>query len=279
MNPENTNVVIRKRSVGEVLNLAFLMIARYLPQMAYASMLALPVCLLPWVLFWVLSLFYPDWVAMLYDEFEMTETWMVYLAVSTAVVVILEPLITTPLTLLMGQLVFGGKPDWRRLRAEYMESLPQIFYYRFLWRITTFRWAFCSEVILLERNPWLFAGKSGRRTTTQRCKDIYWRDYESVFRWFISFFWIGALLVSTMTGVCVLRYFIMGYNDQYMVPSIFLFYWPALLILASLYLCVVRFLAYLDFRIRSEGWDLDLKIREECARLDIGRYLGEEEEE
>ncbi len=279
MNPENTNVVIRKRSVSEVLNLAFLMIGRYFPQMAYASILALPVCLLPWLAFYIFSSINPDWVAVLYDEFELPETWMIYLTVSTVVVLILEPLMTAPLTLLMGQLVFGGKPEWKRLRKEYMESLPQIFYYRFLWRLTTFRWAFCSEVILLERNPWMASPKSGRRTTSQRCKDIYWRDYESVFRYFISFFWIGTLLISTMTGVCTLRFFIMGYSGQHLVATIFLFYWPALLTMGCLYLCVVRFLAYLDFRIRSEGWDLDLMIREECARMDVGRFLGDEEEE
>lgn len=279
MNPENTNVFIRKRSVGEVLNLALLMIARYLQPMLFASILALPVCLLPWCVFYVMAQIEPQWVTMLYDEFDMPDKWMLYLAFSTLVVLILEPLITAPLTLLMGQLVFGGKPDWPRLRREYLESLPQIFYYRFLWRLTTFRWAFCPEVILLERNPWIASAKSGKRSTSQRCKDIYWRDYESVFRHFTAFFWVLALLVSGMAGVSSLRMLMIGHSDKYELPAFFLFYWPSLLTAAILYLCVVRFLAYLDFRIRSEGWDLDLRIREQCVLMDVGKFLGDEEDE
>ena len=33
------------------------------------------------------------------------------------------------------------------------------------------------------------------------------------------------------------------------------------------YSTVVRFLSYLDLRIRNEGWEIELKMRAEAARL------------
>jgi hypothetical protein len=33
------------------------------------------------------------------------------------------------------------------------------------------------------------------------------------------------------------------------------------------YFCVVRFLSYLDLRIRREGWEVELRMRAEAARL------------
>jgi len=33
------------------------------------------------------------------------------------------------------------------------------------------------------------------------------------------------------------------------------------------YLAVVRFLAYLDLRIRQEGWEVELRMRAEGTRL------------
>ena len=33
------------------------------------------------------------------------------------------------------------------------------------------------------------------------------------------------------------------------------------------YLAVVRFLSYLDLRIRGEGWEVELQMRAEASRL------------
>jgi hypothetical protein len=49
--------------------------------------------------------------------------------------------------------------------------------------------------------------------------------------------------------------------------SIYTFYYPLALWLVVGYLTVVRFLAYLDLRIRREGWEVELMMRTEAARL------------
>ena len=45
------------------------------------------------------------------------------------------------------------------------------------------------------------------------------------------------------------------------------FYWPLSLWLVAGFLAVVRFLSYLDIRIRQEGWAVELRIRAEATRL------------
>ena len=42
---------------------------------------------------------------------------------------------------------------------------------------------------------------------------------------------------------------------------------PAALWLIAGYMAVVRFLNYLDLRIRHEGWEVELRLRAEAVRL------------
>jgi hypothetical protein len=42
---------------------------------------------------------------------------------------------------------------------------------------------------------------------------------------------------------------------------------PLSMWLVACYFTVVRFLSYLDLRIRTEGWEVELRLRAEAARL------------
>jgi hypothetical protein len=42
---------------------------------------------------------------------------------------------------------------------------------------------------------------------------------------------------------------------------------PVVLWIVGGYMTVVRFLGYLDLRIRREGWEVELTMRAEAARL------------
>ena len=46
------------------------------------------------------------------------------------------------------------------------------------------------------------------------------------------------------------------------------FYYPLALWLVLGFFAVVRFLGYLDLRIRREGWEVELMMRAEGARLE-----------
>ncbi|MDO4551100.1 MAG: hypothetical protein Q4C96_07600 [Planctomycetia bacterium] len=278
MTPENAHIVIRKRATDEIFSLAFRFLGRYFFQILLAGILALPFCILPWCIYYIAVMINSEWIELFFTNFDMGAGLWRYTFFCVLMFWWVGPLLTAPLTLLMGQLVFEGRADWRKLRREYFESLPQILYYKYFCCLFTFHWAFCNEVILLERNPWKVSHKTERRTTAQRCRDIYRRDYDSVFRILVSFLWISCLAGATFCSILALRQIILGgTGDDFFAYSVFL-YTPGILWGAYIYYSVIRFLAYLNFRICSEGWDLDLKIREECAQIDHGRMRDEENE-
>ena len=50
-------------------------------------------------------------------------------------------------------------------------------------------------------------------------------------------------------------------------PFMIRFVFPLSMWIAAGYLTVVRFLGYLDLRIRHEGWEVELRMRAEATRL------------
>ena len=118
MNPETTHIVIRKRNAGEILNLAFLLTARWLPQMLWAGILMVPFCLLPWGLYYATSVMHPEWLAALYEEFGEGEMFFLYAGGMLVFAFLMESLLTAPITLLMGQLFFGGEADKIRILGK-----------------------------------------------------------------------------------------------------------------------------------------------------------------
>ena len=48
---------------------------------------------------------------------------------------------------------------------------------------------------------------------------------------------------------------------------VFVVYLPIAMWTVASYFTVVRFLSYLDLRIRREGWEVELRMRTEAARL------------
>ena len=43
--------------------------------------------------------------------------------------------------------------------------------------------------------------------------------------------------------------------------------WPLALWIVVMFMTVLRFLCYLDLRIRQEGWEVELLLRAEAAKL------------
>jgi hypothetical protein len=83
--------------------------------------------------------------------------------------------------------------------------------------------------------------------------------------------YLAAAIVSLMLGLSVLLslWFAQGtllrdwvWNDAMLHVCL-----PAAMWTVAGYMCVVRFLAYLDLRTRREGWAVELQLRAEGARL------------
>ena len=128
---------------------------------------------------------------------------------------------------------------------------------------------FVNEIVLLERNP-LISKDQRRITVTRRSSMLHGAAGGELFaRWFASA-WIGTLLAAGGYGTLL---FISGVltNDWRQGPVMLLGAYPVAIWSSALYLTVFRFLSYLDLRIRQEGWEVELRVRAEAARLAV-RY-------
>jgi len=124
---------------------------------------------------------------------------------------------------------------------------------------------FMNEIVLLERNPLTSRGERvmtvGRRSTMLHSAsggDLFARWAGSAL--------VGITLVLAIYGAFL---FVSGVllNDWSQRPIMVRFCLPLSMWIASGYFTVFRFLSYLDVRIRQEGWEVELRLRAEAARL------------
>jgi hypothetical protein len=146
----------------------------------------------------------------------------------------------------------------------------------FAMALRTFR-PYINEIILLEKNP-LLAGKSGAITVAKRSSHLHGAYSGDLFvRWFAT----GAIAVGLVglamytagltEGFLFSKWPLRFSLDEFIVLTtdwidLHILY-PACLWLIVAFFAVVRFLSYLDLRIRHEGWEVDLLMRAEAARL------------
>jgi len=266
MQLDHSRIATRQRSYDDVLDLALRVIRTYpLPLAAALAVGVLPAMLLnAWLLADYLE---PDFEL----GFPATYLWYMFLLVLWEI-----PLATAPATLYLGQAVFLDRPRAAKVAESFWKSLPQLFFYQVVIRavlllpfITWFflfaAWPYLNEVILLERNP-LRGGRHGQMTTYRRAKVLHGGYVSDLFFRWLGAAAVGALLflslwLSLWTAVGALL-------DQWeWTTAVYAIYCPLALWITVGYLTVVRFLAYLDLRIRREGWEVELLMRAEEDRL------------
>ncbi|MEM9186497.1 MAG: hypothetical protein AAGB00_08395 [Planctomycetota bacterium] len=269
MNFDATQLAIRERGFGEILDLA-LRVAR---SHAGPLLLAWLVGAAPFALLngWLLSGLLADSI---WDNRPLYVYWQFWLVAVEA------PLATGFMTLYLGQVTFAGRGDAGRIARDYWRSLPQMLLSQGLFRVLAaaivvplllpyVSWPYLSELILLERNP-MFAGKAQngvkRLTTRSRSKNLHRSTGGDLFtRWVVSTA-VGALLIGVLVGgVQTIADQLFGYQVTPLQNLRYTF--PIALWMVFGYFAVVRFLAYLDLRIRREGWEVELTMRAEAARL------------
>lgn len=279
----NTTLVsVRERSLTEICDLALRVLCKSFRPIALASLAGI----LPWAtlnafLAWA---FIPD----------LFVNWGVYIWSSVLLSFWQIPLATAPLTLTLGQMMFQRKIEPKRAYQDFMHSLPQLIWSQlflrliciphglwlvfgdisrygvlfaftmFLWLIPTLRWSYLNEVILLERNPW--RAKPGQLSTRQRSTALHTGEGGIIFGRSVCTGVIWSYLFITIFAA--LWYVLGQFLDNYVIN----FWTIAVLIplanwIVIMYLSVVRFLCYLDLRIRREGWEVDLILRTEAERL------------
>ncbi len=266
MNLAATHIAIRERSFSEILDLALRVGVRHVGPL----LLLWAVGVLPFAVF-NFALLYDSLSARSFDS-EPEGYVLVYLML----MVIEAPFATALMTLYLGQATFAQRISRRRLAADFFRSLPQLLLLQGLLRglltpmVVTLlgpyvAWPYLSELILLERNP-LFAGKGGRISTMRRSRNLHRGAGGELFARWLTASTVGLLMtVSLATGAAVLISQLTGVTLSGRMSMLYL--WPAAVWAVVGYLAVVRFLAYLDLRIRREGWEVELAMRAESAKL------------
>jgi hypothetical protein len=259
-------LVIRERGWLDLLDLALRVIRVY----AWPLVVTLTIGILPAMLFnaWLLAgVAEPE-----FDEaVPSTYLWWMLLLVIAEM-----PLATSLATLYLGEAVFQERPGARNLVRGFFRALPQLFLFQVLlralfvplvltWFVPFSIWPYLSEVILLERNP-LRRHRRGQMTTFHRSTALHGGSIGDLFaRWLGSMafgfmlFWAFWLTMQSLAGILVSEWKWEGLT--------FTLYYPLALWMTVGYFTVVRFLGYLDLRIRNEGWEVELMMRAEAARM------------
>jgi hypothetical protein len=202
---------------------------------------------------------------------------MIGFAILLAMLVVFEiPLATAFVTLYLSKAVFEETPSAKQIFRDFWNSLPQLLLFQvFLrsllipfvitWFIPFAFWPYLSEVILLERNPLRRSDKRGL-STMARSFALHSASGGDLFgRWMASVAFGLIWMLALWAALFELRLLLTG---RWMPDAAFYLVYLQLAIWIIVgYFSVVRFLTYLDSRIRTEGWEVELRLRAEAARL------------
>ncbi|HEX4000552.1 MAG TPA: hypothetical protein VHX65_18530 [Pirellulales bacterium] len=283
MQLDNTRIVIRERDFPDILDLSLRTLRFYIFPWATLSIIgALPFALLNG---WLLSLFEPTYrftgshvVAHAFNP-------ALYIYRLTILTVWELPLAAAPLTRYFGHALFLDRPSSSRIARELRDSLPQLFIYQvllrgllilpalidwwafflmLLWLVPFVYSPYLNEIILLERNP--FSARPGRITTSRRSNSLHAGSRSTLFSRFLVSMLFGVVMTC---GLALSLWYIRGLLTHHWerTGAVYTIGVPAAMWTVAAYFAVVRYLSYLDLRIRREGWEVELQVRAEADRL------------
>ena len=269
MQLDQANIAIRERNFGEILGLALHVCGANFAGWFLAGLIgAAPFALLNWLLL-------RDFVSPIDYEDDTAGYWFWYLFL----VAIETPLATAPVTLLLGQSAFAARISPRVIWRNFRKSLPQMFLLQGIRRLLLmpvlllpyFTSPYRSEVILLELNPLFGGGK--QLTTLRRSRNLHKGvSGELVSRWLLSV--AAALLLGAVIGGGIYSGLALLFSVRVGHVATHLYLVPATLWIVVAFFAVVRFLSYLDLRIRKEGWEVELLMRAEAQRMRQSMSFG-----
>jgi hypothetical protein len=266
MQLDQHRIVIRQRSYVDLLDLALRVIRAYAAPLAGLFLLGI----IPAMILNAYLLYGQD--VQLHESYVPSE----YIFRMVMLALIEAPLVTAPLTLFLGRSLFMEKPQAGQIAKEIFQSLPQMIVFQVILRISLLflfitwlllfgAWPYMSEVILLERNP-LFRRRPGQMTTFRRIRALHGGVMGDLFPRWLAAMAFGTVLFASFWLCC---WVLCGalFNEWQWEGPIYTFFLPLCLWLVFGFFAVVRYLSYLDLRIRREGWEVELLMRAEGARL------------
>ena len=193
-----------------------------------------------------------------------------YICLQSMFILFELPTASALLTLYLGQAMFLESPSPRRIFSEFSHSLPQLFVFQMLLRgllivacifpllLYYVGSPYLNEIILLERNKISNTLKRSSVLHAQSSNLLIGR-------------WLAAILLSSMLFLALwqsLAFFRQKlFGGSLMDLYTFTWEWPLAMWLVCGLFAIVRYLSYLDLRIRREGWEIELRMRAEAARL------------
>jgi hypothetical protein len=182
------------------------------------------------------------------------------------------PLATAPLTLVLGGLMFGQKPTLRRslgslLRGAFGLVVVHGFLRYLLFFFIPTRLAFANEILLLERGRWWKILGRGSDLASQRGSEFVLLGlFQLILTYAFAFlFFIG---ISRIEETLLVESLTWEVPDDSAFSS-WRFQLPIWIVVA--FFAIVRFLTYIDQRIRLEGWEVELRLREVGEALEEAR--------
>ncbi len=298
MQLDRTNVVVRARSIAEIADLAMILIRAY-PK---SIILAFAVGALPWLLMnWLLlgNLVFSEFETFDYsiEDGELSGLWM-YQWAMLVLVFLQTPIAGVLTTTAIGRSVFETQPTlsaaWKDARTHFWRwfwvlgvlrgPIPAMMIVAMFWGsdsaglelflllmlfgiyglIRAIR-PFLPEMLLLERCP-LRAGKQQESlTVSKRAQSLHRPIVGDCFSRFI----VTALIAIIIAGAAfssIMWFRGVLFNRWNWDRDVYLVYYPLSLWLAAGFTVVIRFLSYLDARIRLEGWEVQLAVMAEAIR-------------
>jgi hypothetical protein len=299
---DTTAIVIAQRSADELFDLSLVVIRNYWMRLLPLGILgALPFFAINLVLLYPLTEY--DRLVMASTDYATTQGFQLrYLWMMVVLVFLQCPLAMAGITYFLGQAVFIEQPTlkqvlrvvasrWRALLwvlgilrgglvcLGYMvwiflqpELQPRVehtvyvtLYVVLIYAIRGFR-PFAPEILLLERCPLRKSGKGGASEPA----------YGKRSRWLHagSGDLFSVQIGLTVLAVCfVLAFSLGGIFTVGVLVGLWRWGWwmdmlifPAVLWMMAMWATVIRFLLYLNTRIRSEGWEVELKLKAESQR-------------
>lgn len=128
---------------------------------------------------------------------------------------------------------------------------------------------FVTEILLLEKTP-VWADPPNQIRFARRSLSLHYSSSDLLGRFFVGLLFYPMLCGSLFAAFNIIDESVaLQPSLEFPLKSV---YWLVALWMTAAFATVVRFLSYIDIRIRQEGWAVELKMRAEGMRLSGGEF-------
>lgn len=302
MQLDKTLIAIHERSLLETLDLSLHTVRKYFwPLLVTFSLGAIPLILVNHLLIgWMVELEYRE--SIFYSD--ESAAILRYLWDMTLLVTLEAPLASVFATKFLGDAVFVERPRLTTVFRDVLRMFGRVAWCQFVVRGVLVGWLlllaverhgefdiglellflgavtgyaclvrsfrpYINEIVLLEQNP-LRARNDRVITVGKRSNHLHSPSSGDLFGRWLGTATIAVFLTGSVFGTFV---FIAGvfFNAWQPGPIMLALVFPLSMWIVAWFMTVARFLSYLDLRIRHEGWEVELLLRAEAARL-VSRF-------